>query len=88
MKTRRINGRRDEPNRRNNCQITFRTTLRLSGAWSSLRGLCQYAGHGETSSELFDKVVLPAMREYVAKRGYAEKARERRMELKAAAAGR
>ena len=75
---RRINGRVDEPENPNSYQVTFRTTARMSGAWSSLRGLCRKYGHGELTPELFREVVLPAMREYVSRRGYVDLAKEAR----------
>lgn len=86
--TRRVNGRVDEPGNPNGYQITFRTTRELSAAWSSLRGLCKRFGNDERTAELFREVVLPAMRDYVGRRGYLDRAREdaeRRKAEKAAA---
>lgn len=81
---RKINARRDEPARKHNYQITFRTTRRASGAWSSLRGLCERFGRREASYELFEKVVLPAMRDYVEGNGYLGRARAHRADEAAA----
>ncbi len=65
-----INGRKDEIGGEHSYQITFRTNRKLSAEWSKLRGLCKKFGHYEKSPELFEKVVLQAMRKYVADRGY------------------
>lgn len=78
MKARKINRRADEPENARAYQVTFRTTARLSGAWSSLRGLCRKYGHDELTPELFAEVVLPAMRRYVSERGYLDAARAAR----------
>lgn len=73
-----INGRSDEAENPNSFQITFRTNRETSAAWSSLRGLCKKYGHDELTTELFEKVVMPAMRGYVARMGYVDRAREER----------
>lgn len=78
LKQLKINGRRDEIGREFSWQITFRTNRRYSAEWSRLRGLCKKFGHFEKSPELFEKVVLPAFRRYIAEKGYAEAAREYR----------
>ena len=75
-----INGRTDEAGNRNSYQITFRTTRELSARWSSLRGLCKKFGKDEVTPELFERVVLPAMREYVWRMGYVENAKRARAE--------
>lgn len=73
-----INRRVDEPDRVYAYQITFRTDARLSAAWSSLRGLCKKYGRDEKTPELFREVLLPAMREYVSRKGYVDKAKAER----------
>jgi len=70
-----INGRKDEAGNANAYQITFRTSRKNSAEWSRLRGLCARSGHDEKTPELMEKVLLPAMRDYVARKGYAERAR-------------
>lgn len=79
LKQLKINGRRDEIGREFSWQITFRTNHKNSAEWSRLRGLCKKFGHYEKSPELFEKVVLPAFRRYIAEKGYVEAAREARM---------
>ncbi len=73
-----INGRSDEADNPNSFQITFRTTRGMSAAWSSLRGLCKKFGHNELTPELFEKVVMPAMKRYVSEQGYLDKAKAER----------
>ncbi len=80
MSARRINGRVDEQGNPHAYQISFRTTRALSGAWSSLRGLCRRYGRDEATPELFEKVVMPSMREYVSRMGYLDRAKEERKE--------
>ncbi len=70
-----INGRKDEIGRENSYQVIFRTNRQLSAEWSKLRGLCKKYGHYEKSYELFEKLVLPAMRKYIAAQGYIDAAR-------------
>ncbi len=74
-----INRRVDEPDRVYAYQITFRTDARLSAAWSSLRGLCKKHGRDEKTPELFREVVLPAMKDYVSRKGYVDRAKAERM---------
>lgn len=76
---RKINRRVDEPENPYAYQITFRTTAKLSAQWSSLRGLCKKFGHNEMSPELFREVLIPAMKSYVAARGYVDRAKESRL---------
>ncbi len=75
-----VNGRVDEIGNPNSYQITFRTTRALSARWSSLRGLCRKFGKDELTPELFEKVVMPAMRDYVWRMGYVDKAKQARAE--------
>ncbi len=82
LKQLKINRRKDEEGREFSWQITFRTNRRFSAEWSRLRGLCKKFGHFEKSPELFEKVVLPAFRRYIADMGYVEAAREYRKEKK------
>lgn len=72
----RINPRQDEPGNKFNCNIAFRTDAKTAALWSSLRGICKKFGHDEKSPELFEKVVMPAMRKYVAQSGYLDQAKE------------
>jgi len=73
---RKINRRIDEPENPYAYQITFRTTRELSGAWSSLRGLCKKYGHDEKTPEIFREIVLPAFRAYISSKGYIDRAKE------------
>lgn len=57
-------------------KIEIRATERVSGEMASIQGLIHRFGHRETIAELFEIVMLPALREYV--KPYAEKAREER----------
>jgi hypothetical protein len=79
MKRNKINHRVDEPDNPYAFQITFRTSGKLSAQWSSLRGLCKKYGHDERTPELFREVLLPAMKAYVAQRGYIDRAKEERL---------
>lgn len=76
---RKINHRADEPSNPHSYQITFRTTRELSGAWSSLRGLCKKYGRNESSAELFRDVVVPAMQRFISASGYLERAKADRL---------
>ena len=57
-------------------KIERRATERVSGEMASIQGLIHRFGRRETIAELFESVMLPALREYV--KPYAEKAREER----------
>lgn len=61
---RKLNPRADELGNKFNVNVAFRTDAKTAAMWSSLRGLCKKFGHGEKSPELFEKVVMPAMRVY------------------------
>ena len=73
-----INGRMDEAGNPNAYQITFRTSRKNSAEWSRLRGLCARSGHDEKTPELMERVLLPAMRDYVARKGYVARAKSAR----------
>lgn len=54
--------------------MEVRMTDRVSAETASIQGLCYAFGQRESIAELWEKVALPALREYV--RGYADRARE------------
>ena len=54
-------------------KVTIRLTERLSNELASIQGLIWRWGHRETMSRIFEKELMPRLREYV--RPYAEKAR-------------
>ena len=58
--------------------LHVRLTQRHSAEVASIQGLCYAHGHRETIARLFEKVALPALREYV--RPYADKAKAARIE--------
>lgn len=76
MKQRHYNGRIDEPENPYSYQITFRATSRTSGRFASCMGLVKKFGGKKTMIEIFEKVLLPAMEEYV--RPLADMARAER----------
>lgn len=55
------------------CITRFRMTKETSARLASIQGLIYRYGERETLAELFEKVCLPALAEYV--KPYAEKAR-------------
>lgn len=57
-------------------KLQVRMTDRVSAETASIQGLCCAFGKRETIAELWERVALPALREYV--KGYADKAREAR----------
>ncbi len=54
----------------------FRMTQRLSGELASIQGLCWRFGKRETLADLWEDVLMPALREHV--RPYADRARDER----------
>lgn len=57
-------------------KIEIRATERASNAFALIQGLIVAFGEGDTIAELFETVMLPALREYV--KPYAEKAKAER----------
>lgn len=58
------------------CITRFRMTQEVSSQLASIQGLVFRYGQKETLAELFEKVCMPALHEYV--QPYAKKAREDR----------
>ena len=59
-------------------KVTIRLTARLSNELASIQGLIWRWGKRETISSIWEKVLMPKLREYV--QPYAERAREARRE--------
>lgn len=56
--------------------VRIRMTQRISGELASIQGLCWKYGDRETLADLWENLLMPALREYV--RPYADRAREER----------
>lgn len=76
MRKRNYNARAGESEAMNSYQITFRTNRKLSGQFASCKGLIKKCGKKMTMISLFEQVIMPAMREYVAP--LAEQAKKER----------
>lgn len=62
--------------RQRSCIARFRMTQRLSSELASIQGLCWRYGKRETLAELWESVMMPALRAHV--RPYADRARDER----------
>ena len=71
-----IRKRNPTDERRRGYIARFRMTQRLSGELASIQGLCWRYGKRETLADLWENVLMPALREHV--RPYADRAREDR----------